>query len=236
MSENIFEGSTNPEVVSAVSSNPTTAIPTEIAEFVGEGKKYKSVEDALKAVPHAQTHIQKLEDEAKQLREELAKRQTTEELLEELRASGLPQGQTQQSSAPVVTTESVEQTVAKLLAQKDAQSKAQANVAKVVSAFESSFGDKAKAEEIYNRVATESGLTVQMLNNLAATSPEAVLKLAGLNSKQQAPVGKVQSTVNTESLSQGATSELSARVPKGATTKDLVNAWRIAGQKIGKQS
>lgn len=236
MSENIFEGSTNPDAAPAVSSEPTANIPTEVAEFVGEGKKYKSVEDALKAVPHAQSHIQKLEDEAKQLREELAKRRTAEELLEELRAGGVPKEQTQQSQAPSVTAESVEQTVAKLLAQKDAQSKAQANVAKVVSAFESSFGDKAKAEEVYNRVASESGLTVQMLNSLAASSPEAVLKLAGLTGKQQAPVGKVQSTVNTESFSQGNTSELSARVPKGATTKDLVNAWRIAGQKIGKQS
>ena len=78
MSETIFDQAT-PDVV----ETQQNAIPTELAEFVGEGKKYQTVEDALKSIPHAQSHIQKLEEEMKQAREELAKRKAAEELLEE---------------------------------------------------------------------------------------------------------------------------------------------------------
>jgi len=63
------------------------------------------------------------------------------------------------------------------------------------------------------------------------TSPEAVLKLAGIKKDQS--VGKPSSSVNTEGNFNSQTQELSARVPLvGATTKDVVNAWKIAGEKV----
>lgn len=232
MSETIFEGTTIPN---AEPVTPVSVVPPEIAELVGEGKKYRSVEDALKSVPHAQSHIQRLEDEAKALREDLARRKTTEELLEELKASGLPKEPTPQGSVPSVDPNAIEGVVAKLLEQKEAQRAARDNISKVVSSFQETFGDRVKAEEMYNKVAEEAGLSVTALNNLAATSPEAVLRLAGITRKQGGtPPAKVASSVNTDALNQGNPSELSARVKTGATTKDLVNAWRIAGQKIGK--
>ena len=49
------------------------SIPTEAAEFVGQGIKYQSVEDALSSVPHAQKHIQTLESELAEVKEELVK-------------------------------------------------------------------------------------------------------------------------------------------------------------------
>jgi hypothetical protein len=61
-------------------------IPTEAQDLVGEGKKYASAEDALRSVPHAQKHIQTLEAEMAELKEELAKRKTTQELLDELKS------------------------------------------------------------------------------------------------------------------------------------------------------
>jgi hypothetical protein len=38
--------------------------------------------------------------------------------------------------------------------------------------------------------------------------------------------------VNTEGNFSQQKVELSAKVPKGASTKDLVNAWKIAGEKV----
>lgn len=235
MSDNIFEGATTPPVVEPVSA-PASQVPPELVELVGEGKKYRSVDDALKSVPHAQGHIQKLEEETKLLKEELAKRKAAEELLEELRVTGLPKGEGTPTQPPSVDPEMISKTVAQLLEQREAQSTAKANLNKVVSSFTETFGDKAKAEEMYNKVATESGLSVAQLNQLAASSPEAVLRLAGLTKqKGAAPVAKVASSVNTEAFSsQAQPSDLSARVRQGASTKDLMNAWRIAGQKIGK--
>lgn len=231
MSDTIFTEAT-PQVDSAVqAAPPTPALPTEVAELVGEGKKYRTAEDALKAIPHAQKHITTLEEEAKQLREELAKRKTSEELLEEFRATGFPQASAdKQSQAQPVDVEAI---VASVLAKKEAATTAQKNISTVVSTFQQTFGDKAKAEEMYNRVAEESGLSISALNSLAATSPEAVMRLAGITRKtNETTPGKVQGTVNAQSFGDKPNSELSARLKSGASTKDMVNAWRIAGEKV----
>ena len=88
--ENInIEPSTN-EVQTKDSQVPQFEIPTEASELVGSGKKYTSVEDALKSVPHAQKHIQTLESELATLKEELTKRRTTEELLDEIKSGIQP--------------------------------------------------------------------------------------------------------------------------------------------------
>ena len=81
----ISEPSTN-EAQNQVNQQPVFQIPTEAAELVGDGKKYQSVEDALKSVPHAQKHIQTLESELASVKEELTKRRTTEELLDEIKS------------------------------------------------------------------------------------------------------------------------------------------------------
>lgn len=110
--------------------------------------------------------------------------------------------------------------------------KAREHTQSVASKFKEKFGDTAQVA--YETLATENGLTVQQLNTLAATSPNAVLKLAGLSSQQISGVAsKPSSSVNTEALAANSgTGNLSAKVPKGATTKDLVNAWKIAGEKV----
>lgn len=227
--ETIFDGETPP--VETVAT-PQVSLPTEVAELVGEGKKYKTAEDALKALPHAQGHIKTLEEEAKQLREELAKRKAAEELLEEFKLSGIQPGVVdKQPSAPV----DVEAIVASVLAKKEAQTTAQKNISVVVNTFQEAFGDKTKAEEMYNKVAEESGLSVAALNQLAATSPEAVMRLAGITKKQESMPGKVQGTVNAQTFDDKPNTELSARVRPGATTRDMVNAVKIAREKVIKQ-
>lgn len=235
MSDTIFGGETPPnEVVPPVAAPSTLALPTEVAELVGEGKKYRTAEDALKAIPHAQKHITTLEEEAKQLREELAKRKTSEELLEEFRSTGFTQNSAdKQIQAQPVDVEAI---VASVLAKKEAATIQQNNTSVVVSTFLQAFGDKAKAEEMYNKVAEESGLSVSALNSLAATSPEAVMRLAGITRKQtENTPGKVQGTVNAQTFGDKPNSELSARVKSGASTKDMVNAWKIAGEKVKQQ-
>ena len=206
-------------------------IPTEALDFVGEGKKYKSAEEALRSVPHAQEHIKTLEQELASAREELTRRKTTEELLDEMK-SGFQQ---QENTTPKVEfdQDKIMQLVNQTLEQKEKTTKAQTNAATVASKFNDKFGSQ--AEDVYKTVARESGLTVEQLHNLSATSPNLVLKLAGLDNKPTTTVGKTTSSVNSETLNKATTSELSAKVPKGATTKDLVNAWRAAGEKVKQQ-
>jgi len=63
-----------------------------------------------------------------------------------------------------------------------------------------------------------------------------VLRLADLEPSVQTNVPKTSGSVNTEALAVNKPrAEVSAKVPKGASTKDLVNAWKAAGEKV-KQS
>ena len=204
------------------------SIPTEAADFVGEGKKYQSVEDALSSVPHAQKHIQTLESELAEVKEELTKRKTTKELLDEIKSGIVP---TEKTSQPVqFNQDNLEQLVSQALENRDVQKTAHTNASSVAAQFIEKYADK--AEEVYNSIAKENGMTVEQLNGLSASSPDAVLKLSGLEKRSQ-EIETSSGTVNTEALlsTPKDKSGLSARVKQGATTKDLVDAWKIAGDK-----
>jgi len=230
MSDNtIFETGDPPSQVTDPTKQPTFQIPTEAVEFIGSGKKYQSAEEALKSVPHAQKHIQTLEQELQQLKEELTKRKTAQELLDDLK-SGISTENTPQSLE--IDPDKIEQIVTQSITAREQQKLAETNTSTVVSKFTEKFGNE--AEKVYNSVAKEAGLTIAQLNRLAASSPNAVLKLAGLDKPSTSSIpGKQTSSVNTQAFTEGDTNkDLSARVPKGASTKDLVNAWRIAGEKV----
>ena len=229
MSETIFNEQATPPVTET--TQPTTVLPPEVVEFVGDGKKYSTVEDALKSVPHAQKHIQTLEQELAQTKDELAKRRTTEELLNEIKSGTTP---VEKTSPVGIDQDKLTATVTQVLAQREAEANAKKNITSVTSSFTAIYGDK--AEEMYTQIANDSGLSVQQLNKLSATSPQAVLKLAGLTGKQEVSPAKTQSSVNTEAFNQGSSKETSARVPRGATTRDLVAAWKAAGEKVKQQS
>lgn len=209
----------------------TTVLPPEVADLVGQGKKYATVDDALKSVPHAQNHIKTLTEELQVAKQELEKRRTAEQLLDEIK-SGFKQVESPSTSP--ISPDSVAQMVEQALTKQQQEIVSAKNVQQVTSSFSEKFGDK--AEEIYIALAQENGLSVAQMNMLSKTSPAAVLKLAGLTATQSHVVGKIDSSVNTSSMAQGNKSDLSARVKAGASTKDLVNAWKIAGQKIGKTS
>lgn len=228
--ESIFSSDQDGE---AVVQNPPVAdiaLPPEVQEFVGEGKKYKSLQDALKSIPHAQTHIQKLEQELTEAKTAAAKVVAMEELLEEINKSKVqpaPQSTPASSGVQDIDLDSV---VEKALARKEAQRVAQANAQEVIEAFQAKFGDKSEAEFI--RLAQENGLSIAHLNMLAQTSPQAVLKLAGLSQEKSKGVPHSSSSVKTEGQFTQNNQELSAKVSMvGASTKDVLNAWQIAKQK-----
>ena len=228
--EQVSNESTTQATQQADTSTPKFEIPTEALDFVGEGKKYKSAEDALKSVPHAQEHIKTLEEEMAQLKEELTRRKTAEELLDEMKSGIQPREATPQGVE--IDQDRLMQLVTQTIEQKEQQSKAKQNAQTVANKFTEQYG--AKAEEVYTKIAQDAGLTVEQLNNLAATSPNVVLKLSGLDAKTT-PVGKPSSSINTQALGSTKPTELSARVPKGASTKDMLTAWRAAGEKVKSQ-
>ena len=208
-------------------------IPTEAQALVGEGKKYASAEDALRSVPHAQQHIKTLEEEMAQLKEELSKRKTTQELLDEIKSGVRPVENTTQEVG--LNQDTIMELVNNTLKRNEQKKTAQQNASQVASKFNEKYGSN--AETVYNSLAKDLNLSPQKLNELAATSPNLVLRLADLEPNVKTNVSKSSGSVNTEALNQNKTpQELSAKVPKGAKTSDLVNAWRAAGEKVKQQS
>jgi DNA repair exonuclease SbcCD ATPase subunit len=224
--------STTQETQQADTQAKPFEIPTEAQELVGEGKKYASAEEALRSVPHAQQHIKTLEEEMAQLKEELSKRKTTQELLDEIKSGVTPAENTTQEVG--LSQDKIMEMVNQTLKQNEAKQTAKQNAATVANKFTEQYG--AEAEEVYGRLAKELNLTTSQLNDLATRSPNVVLRLAGFNSSTS-NVSRPTSSVNTEALSKNKPqAEVSARVPRGASTKDLVSAWRAAGEKIKQQS
>ena len=208
-------------------------IPTEAQDLVGEGKKYANAEEALRSVPHAQQHIKTLEEEMAQLKEELAKRKTTQELLDEIKSGVRPVENTTQEVG--LNQDTIMELVNNTLKRNEQKKTAQQNASQVAAKFNEKYGSN--AETVYNSLAKDLNLTPQKLNELAATSPNLVLRLADLEPNVKTAVAKPQSSVNTEAFAQNKPpQEVSARVPRGAKTKDLVAAWRAAGEKVKQQS
>lgn len=209
---------------------PPLAVPTEAQEWIGDGKKYKSVDDALKAVPHAQSHIKTLEQELAEARAEIAKRRAAEDLLNEIKQASTPQQATPSSveADPEVLSQIVEQ----VLEKKTAQQTAQQNAKTVIDKLTAVYGDRAKDQ--YFALAANSGMSINDLDMLSMKSPSAVLKLAGIDSIQHT-TSKLKGDVNTISLSNGNMPITSSRVPDGATSKQMAEAFKVAKEAILKQ-
>lgn len=204
---------------------PVFQVPEAAQGLVGEGKKYASPEDALVALPHAQSHIETLELEMVTLREDLAKRKAVEDVLEEINKKP-----TDTVTEPQFTPEQLDALIENKLIAKDAQAVAQSNISEVVNMFVQEFGDKEKAEAIYDQKAKELGLNVDYINNLAATSPKAVFRLFGMESKTQSTPTRLTSNVNSEAvINQAPATPAPASTVMGRSThKDDMAAWRAA--------
>lgn len=225
--DNIFAGQTQEPAAVETPNDPSSnfAVPDSVADLIGEGRKYKSVEDALSSIPNAQAHIQKIEGENAELRVSAEKVSNIDSALEKIEAN-ISQGNT--SPAVEFDPNSVVTIVDERLKAQDEQREKNANTLSVINAMQAEYGDK--ASEAFNKAAADNGLSIDALNGLSATSPAAALKLIGVNVKATIP-STSNGSVNTESL-KPTEQTISAKVPQGATTADMTNAWKNAGIKV----
>lgn len=200
MTDNIFEGD-NPEV-NAEGNNPKpaepTALPDELKEMVGEGKKYRNVEDALRSVPHAQSHISNLERELYELKEDLTKRLSAEEVLKKIQ-----EGRKEEDGTPANNSfdpETLKNLVKETYSEMNEEEKSRVNIQAVDSKMKEQYGEK--AVDVLKSKANELGVSLQYLQTTAAQSPKAFFNLIGMNTKQENVNQSRQGSVNTDSMSQ----------------------------------
>ena len=213
MSENIFgttsdsatteEVATNQPVVKeaeAPSADPYADLLKGITTDDGR-QKYATVSDAINALPHAQTHIQKLEVELAELREARARE------LQEQTIERHPEPQPQN----VPDVQAIDETqvlglVDQVLSQREKQTIRDRNVQTVVQQMTEKFGSTEAADKAYNEKAQELGISLSMLNDVAASSPTAIMSFFGTTGASVP--SKTIGSVNTAGMSQN---------PKGGT-------------------
>lgn len=233
----IFETTPNSNVPAPQAASEVTPKATSYDDLLAmitkeDGSpKYRSVDDAIKSIPHAQTHISNLERELQNLREQLNRNKTAEELLETFK----PAKQEATPSKPAVDLNDIDSLIAQNIQKHEQTKVAVSNVNKVMETLSTTYGDK--ANELYKKAAQDAGISVSEMNRLAASSPNAVFKLIGLDNKGTQSPSKSNSNINTEVFTQqNQAPNVSAKVT-GNTTKDLTSSWRNAGtivkQKLG---
>ena len=165
----------------------------ELATLLGNIKnergepKYKSVQDALKALQHSQEYIptlkqtkEELEAKLQQAIDKANKVDTLEQTILELTQKV---GTVSNTSNNGLTEEQIAELVNRTLSQAQQETVAKNNIATVANKAKEVFGDK--AEEVFYKKAEELGLTKAEFNALAAKTPQAVLKLIGADNEQR---------------------------------------------------
>lgn len=174
---------------------PAFVLPETVKGLVGEGMKYATPEAALESLPHAQHHIDNLEQEMSNMREDLAKRKSVEEVLQEINKTT-----TGSEVEPQLTQDQLDALIDSRLQARTAQDIRDANTNEVKKTFVNNFGDNEKANEAYNQKAKELGISIEELNTLSATSPKAVFSMFGLKQVSQIPATKIDTNINSEAV------------------------------------
>ena len=173
-----------PQATPAQEPSQQSAFTDQLSMIKNENgeQKYDSVPKALDALAHSQQYIPQLKTEVSAkdaeiaaLKEELAKREAVGDVVDKLTAQ-----QAQPESTPQVSGLN-EQDVLNLVqnfSQQQAQQQTAATNEKLVSdALFGQYGDK--TQEVVANKAAELGMTVEALQGLSQTSPQAALQLFG---------------------------------------------------------
>jgi hypothetical protein len=182
MTEGIFDKDGKPI------NSEVDVIKPYASELVGEGKKFRTVEDLEKGKTESDSFIEQLKGENAGLRKDLDERMTTAEALEKIReenASHTPS----ENTTPGLDTDAVTNLVEKTIEQKDFAKIAAQNIAEVDQKMKALYGEKAK--EVFEQKAAAIGLSSEYLQDVASKSPSAFFNVLGLEVKKSGGVAPV---------------------------------------------
>ena len=178
---------------------------------------FSSEEEVIKKMVNADAFIEQLKDENKLLRDELeGLRQQVSELKGQIEMTQTqtvePTQVTETPSAPV-NPQDLAQLVNQVLEQKQQETMLQKNIREAEEAFISKYGDK--APEVLRQKASELGMTIEQLQQIAANSPQAFKKLT-LGEGGEVPAQSLGTAVQgsrTNPVSVGATQPQENKTP-----------------------
>jgi len=184
MSEEFVEGATTPEAELEKPVEQTPVTEAELANWVGEDRKYKTVDDLAKAYGNADKHILELELETKRLRDEnlevTSKSRSVEEILEALKNENTP-SEPHISSQPVPKQEEVDwdALLETKLSERDKATKQKEAVTSTWQIMDEAFGDRSAASVAVTQYINDDPGRKAVVNSLAISDPAGLLKLLG---------------------------------------------------------
>lgn len=209
----------------------TPSVDNSLNDLLGSIKnekgeqKYKTVQEALIGLQNAQQFITTLRTEKATIEAQLNEvlpvankvtqlEQTVNELLNGNKAQ----------PTNGVSEEQIARYVEQTLSQREQQQVAKTNLTTVVDTLKQVLGDE--AETTFYARAGELGFSKAEINQLAARTPKAVLKMLGIEDKQPTRNGSTvtTSTVNTTALEPNKQTNIgrnSNKLSVGATTQEL---------------
>jgi hypothetical protein len=182
-----------------------------------KGENWRDPEVLAKGKLEADGYIKNLEDQLKQMREDLQKQDYAKTLLEELQNKATSSANvksvvannnnggtdTDGTTQPQVSEDTLKSLVEQTLTAREQENTVKQNLAVVEQEMQKSFGTEAPL--VVQQKAKELGLSVQRLQELAAESPNAFFNLIGEPKKTLQPM--VQGSVRTEGVNMQASTD-----------------------------
>lgn len=208
-----------------------------MAEYVGEGKKFKDAADLAKGKAHSDAFIARLQQEMDGLRKELNTRIKLEEFMDRMNSqnsSGANQttqtagqgNQTDGTASNATSTPDIEKLIEERLAAKEAELRERQNIETAKAKLQEVLGPDYQ-QELEART-NQLGLTKEFVANLARTQPKALFALLGLEGQQArrnddifAPKG----SVNTAGLGQNQPSEKTWKYYENMRRQNPATYW-----------
>lgn len=191
--KDIFTSDNDGNVVNE--SGTQVTLTDQLSELIGPGKKYATAQDALNAVPHAQSHINKVEQDNASLRDKVEKASTVDDILNSINR----QDPEDRDQTPLDAGTIAEQAAG--LIRQDAQDKQRATNRQVASQrLVDLIGDQDKAQNLITEKAAQLGLSRDALQVIAEQSPDAFMAYFETKQTNQSPPTGNEGTVNTDAI------------------------------------
>ncbi len=212
------EGAPTPVASVQTQADPFSSLLPILDSIKGDDgqPKYRDVPTALNALQHSQEYIKQLKQQLEEATQKAAQAVTMEQVLATLnKEKEAPQAL---PTAPGMTPDDV----IRIMQEAEYKKVQKANTEAVARKFKELHGEKAE-EAFYNKAA-EMGLTKQAINNLAATSPNAVFSMFGIKDTK-APAPSAPSGVNTSGM-QAPTAPARSSVMGFKTDREMLEYWK----------
>jgi hypothetical protein len=182
-----------------------------------KGDNWKDPEVLAKGKLEADGYIKTLEEQLAAMREDLGKQEYSKQLLEQLQNKAtaptnvntvVPNNNNGSTNAdgdtqPQVSEESLKSLVEQTLTNREKEATVKQNLSYVDAELEKSYGTEAVS--VIQKKASELGMTVQRMQEIAAESPNAFFALLGEQKKSFNPM--VQGSIRTEGVNMQASTD-----------------------------